>query len=186
MDYKYIEQLLCRYFEAETTLKEEQILKAFFTQDDGDMPASLCQYKELFAAMEQSDVLTSDFDKRILKLISEPVASETPEIPAAPAAPETVKAREISLSERLRPLFRAAAAVAIFLTMSTAINQSFKSDNVWTDEDQIAEYQKALRDATLAATTDSTLLYTEGIAVKTDSIVAGNDSLFTTTTGYLE
>ena len=29
MDYKYIEQLLDRYFRAETTLQEEQILKAF-------------------------------------------------------------------------------------------------------------------------------------------------------------
>jgi hypothetical protein len=34
MDYKYIEQLLDRYFEAETPLKEEEILKAFFEQSE--------------------------------------------------------------------------------------------------------------------------------------------------------
>ena len=51
MDYKYIEQLLERYFEAETTLKEEQILKAFFEQNDEDMPESLRQYRSLFEAI---------------------------------------------------------------------------------------------------------------------------------------
>ena len=30
MDYKYIEQLLERYWNCETSLEEEQILRAFF------------------------------------------------------------------------------------------------------------------------------------------------------------
>ena len=62
MDYKYIEQLLDRYFEAETTLKEEQILKAFFEQSEEELPESLRQYKPLFAAMEQDETLGDDFD----------------------------------------------------------------------------------------------------------------------------
>ena len=39
MDYKYIEQLLERYWEGETTLQEEAILRAFFSQED--VPAGL-------------------------------------------------------------------------------------------------------------------------------------------------
>ena len=35
MDYVYIEQLIDRYFEAATTLEEERILRAFFSQRDG-------------------------------------------------------------------------------------------------------------------------------------------------------
>ena len=71
MDYKYIEQLLNRYFEADTTLKEEQILQAFFAQDDEDVPSALRCYKPLFETMEKSDVLGADFDDRMLRLIGE-------------------------------------------------------------------------------------------------------------------
>ena len=123
MDYKYIEQLLDRYFEAETTLKEEQILKAFFEQSEEELPESLRQYKPLFAAMEQDETLGDDFDARLLEMTEEKML---------------VKARIISLSDRIRPLMRAAAVVAILLTLSTALNQSFKEDKVWADESDYA------------------------------------------------
>ena len=48
MDYKYITQLLDRYWKCETTLEEEEILKAFFCQKD--VPADLCKYKDLFVS----------------------------------------------------------------------------------------------------------------------------------------
>ena len=34
MDYKYIEQLLERYWNCDTTLEEEQILRTFFSQKE--------------------------------------------------------------------------------------------------------------------------------------------------------
>lgn len=179
MDYKYIEQLLSRYFEAETTLKEEQILRAFFAQDDGEMPKELLPYKALFAAMEPGDVLTEDFDQRLLALIGEDEKAD-----ASDCTPAPTKAKVISLAERLQPLLRAAAVVAIILTFSTAINQSFRDDNVWTDEEQIAQYQDEIRKAALAAATkDSTLLYSEGIGMRTDSLK--KDSLLSPT-GFLK
>ena len=46
MDYKYIEQLLERYWKCETSLEEEEILRTFFSQKD--VPASLLPYKDLF------------------------------------------------------------------------------------------------------------------------------------------
>ena len=69
MDYKYIEQLLERYWIAETTEKEESILRAFFSQPD--VPAHLLPYKELFS-YEQSQAeisLSDDFDEKILQKI---------------------------------------------------------------------------------------------------------------------
>jgi hypothetical protein len=177
MDYKYIEQLLSRYFEATASLKEEQILKAFFAQDDEELPEALRQYKPLFEAMEKGDVLGTDFDDHILSLIDRQTTDNSQS--------EVSKARIISLQERFRPLLRAAAVVAVILTLSTAINQSFRNDNVWTDEDQIAHYQDEIRKAALAAATaDSVLLYSEGISIKADSLAA--DTMHLAPTGYLE
>lgn len=51
MDYKYIEQLIERYWECETSQQEEDILRAFFAQDD--VPASLARYKSLFVYEQQ-------------------------------------------------------------------------------------------------------------------------------------
>ncbi|MCE6984063.1 pyruvate ferredoxin oxidoreductase, partial [Pseudomonas frederiksbergensis] len=47
MDYKYINQLLERYWRCETSLEEEDILRAFFSQ--ADIPADLKRYQPLFA-----------------------------------------------------------------------------------------------------------------------------------------
>jgi len=174
MDYKYIEQLLSRYFQATATLKEEQILKAFFAQDDEEMPVGLRRYKSLFAAMEPDDVLGDDFDERMLRLIGS-TGAETAETDNEQTTTVS-KARVISLSDRLRPLLRAAAVVAVILTLSTAVNQSLRNDNVWTDEEQIARYQDEMRKAAIAAATaDSVTLFSEGMAVKTDSLT--KDSL---------
>ncbi len=126
MDYKYIEQLLDRYFKAETTLKEEEILKAFFEQSEDEMPQALRQYRPLFAAMKQEETLGDDFDVRLLQM--------TEGLPQ-------VKARTVSLSERLRPLMRAAAVVAVLLTLSNALNQSFNDNDTWVDKSDYALQQ---------------------------------------------
>ena len=46
MDYKYIEQLLERYWQCETSLEEESELRTFFSQEK--VPAHLLQYRDLF------------------------------------------------------------------------------------------------------------------------------------------
>ena len=103
MDYKYIEQLLDRYWKCETSVEEERILRAFFCQKD--VPASLLPYKELFTyslAERRTDVLDDDFDSRILALTE---------------GSKAVKARTISLAERLMPLLKAAAIIAMVITV---------------------------------------------------------------------
>jgi hypothetical protein len=114
MDYKYINQLLERYWECQTTLEEEAILRAFFSQED--IPASLLPYRNLFVyelTETKEDVLDDAFDARMYSLIGKA---------------EPVKARRISLTQRMRPLFRAVAVVAVILTLANAIQMSF-SDN---------------------------------------------------------
>ena len=50
-DYKYIEQLLERYWECQTTLEEESILRTFFAQDE--IPMHLLPYRQLFIAQKE-------------------------------------------------------------------------------------------------------------------------------------
>ncbi|SEM87136.1 hypothetical protein SAMN04487902_104171 [Prevotella sp. ne3005] len=102
MDYKYIEQLLERYWQGETTLQEETILKTFFSQPD--IPEDLRKYSALFTyEAEKTEGLGDDFDARMLEMTGE--------------AP---KAKTVTLTSRLMPLFKAAAIVAIVLTLGNA------------------------------------------------------------------
>ena len=113
MDYKYIEQLLERYWQCETSLEEEEILRAFFRQ--GDVPARLLRFKDLFVYEQtQKDVkLDEDFDAKILAKIEKPV----------------VKAHRLTLVNRFMPLFKAAAVVAVMLSLGTVAQHSFSSDD---------------------------------------------------------
>ena len=71
MDYKYIEQLLERYWACETTLEEEQILRAFFLQEN--LPSHLSAYRDIFALQDgqAQPHLSADFDRRMMELIGE-------------------------------------------------------------------------------------------------------------------
>lgn len=112
MDYKYIDQLLERYWRCETSLEEEDILRAFFSQDN--IPTELLRYKALFNYEEkepQQDMLGDDFDERVMEAIKKT---------------EPVKARIITMPQRLRPLFKAAAMVAIVLTLGNAMQVPFQ------------------------------------------------------------
>ena len=75
MDYKYIEQLLERYWQCETSLEEESELRAFFSK--GEIPAHLLQYRDLFVyqQVQRETGLGEDFDARILAQV-EPPASD--------------------------------------------------------------------------------------------------------------
>jgi hypothetical protein len=109
MDYKYIEQLLEKYWNCETSVEEEQILRSFFRQKE--LPEHLLRYKSLFAYQEaEKDIkLGDDFDSRILAEIERPV----------------VKARRLTLHTRFMPLFKA-AAVMVVLFPPEYVNQSHR------------------------------------------------------------
>lgn len=117
MDYKYIEQLLQRYWDCETSREEEQILRAFFAQRD--LPAGLARYRDLFVYEQEQACLQpgADFDRRVLAAIGE-AGTE------APQPVRVVKAGRVTLSHRLRPLYRAAAAVAVVTLLGVAAQHS--------------------------------------------------------------
>ncbi len=132
MDYKYIEQLVERYFACDTSLAEEEILRAFFSQED--VPTDLLKYKDLFVYEHKEkteSVLGNDFEAKILSMIDEPAS---------------VKARTIPMTHRLMPLFKAVAVVAIILTLGNAAQLSFKNDKDNTDDINYSSYKDTYSD----------------------------------------
>lgn len=129
MDYKYIEQLLERYWRCETTLQEEDILRSFFAQED--VPVELLAYRDLFVAQREAlheDVLGDDFDARILAMVEQQ---------------QPVRPKVVTMSQRLMPLFKAAAVVAIFLTLGNAAQMAFEPSGQTPSEQVMAGYNKA-------------------------------------------
>lgn len=121
MNYQYIEQLLERYWECQTTLEEEAILRTFFAQ--ADIPASLLPYRDLFRAEEEmaQERLSDDFDQRLM----ERIGRESQRV--APLRPTSAAGR-ISSYQRMRPFLRAAAMVAVVLTIGMAAQQGFQHE----------------------------------------------------------
>lgn len=126
LDYKYIEQLLERYWECQTTLEEEAILREFFAQDN--VPVELLKYRQLFlyAHEEPKETLGSEFDEKMMEIIN---------------SEKTVKARTISLTERLKPLMRAAAVVAVLITIGTAIEKAVDAPEAGYPDMQMPQLQ---------------------------------------------
>lgn len=112
MDSKRIEQLLKRYWDCQTTVREERELRQFFCGDE--VPQHLMPYKDLFTYQEllKNSQLSDDFDERLLRQIEPPV----------------VKAKRVSFFSRLAPILRAAAAVAMLLALGTLAERTLLQD----------------------------------------------------------
>ena len=163
MDYKYIEQLLERYWQCETSLEEEQILCAFFSQKS--VPAHLRQYAALFTysrGEREEQVLGDDFDSRILALTAD--------------KPAPVRARAVNMRSRLMPLFKAAAVVAITLTIGNAARISVGDSRGGRDDINYTGYKDTYTDPAVAYDeVESALeLVSEGISSADTASVGGS------------
>ena len=149
MDYKYIEQLLERYWNCQTTLEEERILRSFFSQED--MPAQLLQYKSLFECETEiaEEKLGDEFDARIMQMVEQP---------------KSVKLARLTFKQRIMPLVKAVAVVAVIVTIGNMLEEAI-SDN--SGQPQMADtYVKteevnasfSVEDAKQTASADSTTL----------------------------
>ncbi|MCR5820581.1 MAG: hypothetical protein K6F94_06530 [Bacteroidaceae bacterium] len=132
MDYKYIEQLIDRYFDGETSIEEEQILRKFFAQEE--LPEHLLKWKPLFLAEHRlaEAHLDASFDNRILALTGE----------------QHVQARRITMSMRMRPLFKAAAFIAFAIVIGTAVEHAAGTAKSYADETAIVEQDELNADET--------------------------------------
>ena len=131
MDYKYIEQLLERYWECQTTLEEEAILRSFFAQED--IPARLLPYRDLFQAEEEmaNERLSDDFDEKLMNRIEEGNVDGKGQKANAPSHPSsfTLHPSSLTFAQRLAPFYRAAAIVAVVLTIGMAAQQGFQNSS---------------------------------------------------------
>ena len=165
MDYKYIEQLLERYWDCETTYEEESILRTFFSQKD--VPARLLKYRSLFEYQKQAASeapLGDDFDQKVLAAIYEDIED----------SPKVVKAKVVSFGSYLKPLFKAAAVVAMVLTIGDAAQWSMG----YTSQEPSAQQMMAADTATIdngmvTAGVDQTIA--DSVAVK--SLKTMSDSI---------
>lgn len=109
MDYRYIEQLLERYWEAQTSVEEESILRAFFRQED--IPAHLASYAPLFVYQEKASqtVAGESLSERLLRKVEE-IEGES--------SLRVVYAQRVGVAKRFMPLLRAASVVAVVLLVS--------------------------------------------------------------------
>ena len=131
MDYKYIEQLLERYWACETSLQEEQILRTFFQQ--AEVPAHLMPYKAVFdVQQEQAEpTLGEDFDARMLQMV------DNDECSMFNVQCSMTKAQPLTGWRRSwRPFYQAAGLVALILTIGMAAQRSFDG----SEEPQQAQY----------------------------------------------
>ena len=112
MDFKYIEQLLERYWQCETSLEEEAQLRTFFTEED--VPEHLSRYKDLFVyqQLQQEEHLGADFDARVLAEIEAPV----------------VKARRMTLTARFMPCLKPQPQWQWCVSLGNVMQHSFFAD----------------------------------------------------------
>ncbi len=145
MDYKYIEQLLERYWACETSLQEEQILRTFFQQQE--VPAHLMPYKAIFdVQQEQAEAtLGEEFDAKIMELISEQGEALSND-GVVKALPLGGAGRGAAWRHSLRPLYQAAGLVALILTIGIAAQRSF-DENVQPQQAQFAQTDSLERPA---------------------------------------
>ncbi len=130
MNYQYIEQLLERYWECQTTKEEEAILRTFFLQED--VPASLLPYRPLFAYQQgelAEEVRGESFDERVLAQINAQQVMK-------------VQPQRMTIVSRLQPLFRAVAVVAVVLVLGTAIQPLMVGQDSASDADVTAEVEQ--------------------------------------------
>ena len=126
MDYKYIEQLLSRYWQCQTSLEEEQILRAFFSQDD--IPEELLANKSLFTysqqASQDTDTLSlgEDFDQRILSQIGEDVQQKT---------------HVVNFRNAIMSLLKAVAVAAVVITIGNITERT--GERVMVDTESVAD-----------------------------------------------
>ncbi|MGN1235887.1 MAG: hypothetical protein ACI4TS_00420, partial [Bacteroidaceae bacterium] len=161
MDYKYIENLVERYFDCKTTVIEEQILRSFFMQDE--LPENLMKYKTLFETLDQEShvELPDDFDNKVLAEISYLELQKK----TSPFS------RKLSnFNHTLKPFYKAVASVALIFTVGMGASEYFNSQESDTVEYNYAKYHDTYSDPQVAYSQVSSALNDLSKAFKSNNI----------------
>lgn len=163
MDYKYIENLIDRYFECQTNVQEERILKDFFMQED--IPASLEKYRSLFNVLvqESQQELSADFDDKLMKRIGQLKQEDKPII-----------GRSLfnRFNHALSPLYKAVASVAMIITVGIASTSYWNSQTPDPVNYNYSKYHDTYSDPQVAYQEVSGALKDLSDVFKNDSVVA--------------
>jgi hypothetical protein len=161
MDYKYIEQLLERYWQCETSVEEEKILQSFFSQKN--VPESFLKYKDMFgyySDAQENLSLGADFDEKMMNIVCQ----------------EKSKAKKVTVVSMLKPLLKAAAAIAVVLAVGNLAERSIISgeDDTNVGEDYVHTPQTYDKTGVSTASTKTTDLI-NGTEMDGDSLVIITD-----------
>ena len=127
-DYNHIEKLLERYYNAETSEKEEQELKDFFRHEE--VPLHLLSEKEMFLQLQPSDA-PEGMEERLENLIDQWELSEQ----------KTQKKRRIF---HLQWIGSIAASLLLVIGMSLYHDEPQRKDTCATPEEAYAHAERAL------------------------------------------
>lgn len=143
MNVDRINQLLERYYNAETTEAEEKVLKRFFAEEE--VPVHLLAEKEMFLQLQASmneDTISEGLEERLSKAID---IWETQEQRA-------LKIRRSTRIRHLQWIGSIAASMLIVVSFGWYFNEPIptRKDTCATPEEAYVEAQKALAQFSLA------------------------------------
>ena len=145
MDFNYIENLIERYFECETTLHEEQILQNFFASED--IPAELLQYQLLFRTLgEEREVKSKSSQANFTTL-------QLTDIPARLNDRKNKRVINSSLNYNLKPFYKAVASVALVITAGVTSSQYWSAQAPEPIEYNYSNYHDTYSDPAVARET---------------------------------
>ena len=127
-DYNHIEKLLKRYYNAQTSEQEEQMLKDFFFNED--VPPYLQAEKEMFLQLQATDV-PEGMEERLGNLIDQWELSER-------------KAQKKHRIFRLQWIGSIAASLLLLIGLSWYMYEPPRKDTCATPEEAFAHAEKAL------------------------------------------
>ena len=127
-DYNHIEKLLVRFYNAETSEQEEQVLKDFFHH--GEVPPHLLAEKEMFMQLQASDA-PEGMEERLGNLIDQWELTEQ----------KTQKKRRIF---HLQWIGSIAASLLLVIGISLYFHEPQRKDTCATPEEAYAHAEKAL------------------------------------------
>jgi hypothetical protein len=147
-NYKYIEEILHKYWNCATTPEEEKTLRVFFSREQ-NLPPHLQQYQSLFIYQEEESAirLPDDFETKLLEKVTAKPSSLAPVMDGNSLYRQSGKAsaaRRAPRSLRITPFFFKIAA-GLLLLLSIGIGLSTQQQH--RQRKELAEARETLIEA---------------------------------------